>query len=82
MKERKPRVAQYANGVPGGETNPLGARALYLYQDGRDTLFRLHGTNEPWLIGTAVSNGCIRLTKDDIIELYDRTPVGATVVVA
>jgi lipoprotein-anchoring transpeptidase ErfK/SrfK len=45
-------------------------------------LFRLHGTNEPWLIGTAVSNGCIRLTNDDIIDLYDRTPVGATVVVA
>ena len=82
MIERKPRLAQYANGVPGGETNPLGARALYLYQDGRDTLFRLHGTNEPWLIGTAVSNGCIRLTNDDIIDLYDRTPVGATVVVA
>ena len=82
MIERKPRLAQYANGVPGGETNPLGARALYLYQDGQDTLFRLHGTNEPWLIGTAVSNGCIRLTNDDIIDLYDRTPVGATVVVA
>ncbi len=82
MIERKPRLAQYANGVPGGETNPLGARALYLYQGGRDTLFRLHGTNEPWLIGTAVSNGCIRLTNDDIIDLYDRTPVGATVLVA
>ena len=82
MIERKPRLAQYANGVPGGETNPLGARALYLYQGGRDTLFRLHGTNEPWLIGTAVSNGCIRLTNDDIIDLYNRTPVGTTVLVA
>lgn len=82
MIERKPRLAQYADGVPGGETNPLGARALYLYQNGQDTLFRLHGTNEPWLIGTAVSNGCIRLTNDDIIDLYDRTPVGTTVVVA
>ena len=81
MIERKPRLAQYANGVPGGENNPLGARALYLYQGGRDTLFRLHGTNEPWLIGSAVSNGCIRLTNDDIIDLYDRTPVGTKVLV-
>jgi len=81
MIKRKPRLAQYANGVPGGENNPLGARALYLYQGGRDTLFRLHGTNEPWLIGSAVSNGCIRLTNDDIIDLYDRTPVGTKVLV-
>jgi len=56
--------------------------APFIYQGGRDTLFRLHGTNEPWLIGTAVSNGCIRLTNDDIVALYDRTPIGATVVVA
>lgn len=81
MIKRKPRLAQYANGVPGGENNPLGARALYLYQGGHDTMFRLHGTNEPWLIGTAVSNGCIRLTNEDIIELYDRTPVGTQVLV-
>ena len=81
MIRRKPRLAQYAGGVPGGENNPLGARALYLYQGGRDTLFRLHGTNEPWLIGSAVSNGCIRLTNDDIIDLYDRTPVGTKVLV-
>ena len=82
MIKRKPRLAQYADGVPGGENNPLGARALYLYQGGRDTKFRLHGTNEPWLIGSAVSNGCIRLTNDDIIDLYDRTPIGTTVLVA
>jgi lipoprotein-anchoring transpeptidase ErfK/SrfK len=81
MIRRKPRLAQYAGGVPGGENNPLGARALYLYQGGRDTMFRLHGTNEPWLIGSAVSNGCIRLTNDDIIDLYDRTSVGTTVLV-
>ena len=81
MMKRKPRLLQYAGGVPGGENNPLGARALYLYQGGRDTMFRLHGTNEPWLIGTAVSNGCIRLTNDDVIDLYDRTPIGTTVLV-
>ena len=82
MMERKPRLLQYADGVPGGPNNPLGARALYLYQGGRDTVFRIHGTNEPWLIGTAVSNGCIRLTNDDIIDLYDRTPLGTPVLVS
>jgi lipoprotein-anchoring transpeptidase ErfK/SrfK len=81
MMKRKPRLAQYAGGVPGGPDNPLGARALYLYRDGRDTHFRVHGTNEPWTIGHAVSNGCIRLTNDDIIDLYDRTPLGTPVLV-
>jgi lipoprotein-anchoring transpeptidase ErfK/SrfK len=81
MIERKPWLEQYANGVPGGPNNPLGARALYLYQNGQDTKYRLHGTNEPWTIGTAVSNGCIRMTNDDVVELYDRTPEGSTVIV-
>ncbi|PWK65943.1 lipoprotein-anchoring transpeptidase ErfK/SrfK [Aminobacter sp. AP02] len=81
MMERKPRLVQYAGGVPGGPDNPLGARALYLYRGGKDTMFRLHGTNEPWTIGTEVSSGCVRLTNDDIIDLYDRTPVGTTVLV-
>jgi lipoprotein-anchoring transpeptidase ErfK/SrfK len=81
MMRRKPRLVKYAGGVPGGPNNPLGARALYLYRNGRDTHFRIHGTNEPWTIGTAVSNGCIRLLNDDIIDLYDRTPLGTTVVV-
>jgi len=81
MMKRKPRLVQYAEGVPGGPDNPLGARALYLYQGGRDTHFRVHGTNEPWTIGTEVSNGCIRLINDDIIDLYDGTPLGTTVVV-
>jgi lipoprotein-anchoring transpeptidase ErfK/SrfK len=81
MIRRKPRLAQYAGGVPGGPNNPLGARALYLYRGGNDTRFRLHGTNEPWTIGTAVSNGCIRLTNDDIIDLYERTSEGAAVTV-
>ena len=81
MIKRKPWLEQYAGGVPGGPNNPLGARALYLYQNGHDTKYRLHGTNEPWTIGTAVSNGCIRLTNEDVVELYDRTPEGATVIV-
>jgi lipoprotein-anchoring transpeptidase ErfK/SrfK len=81
MIKRKPRLAKYAGGVPGGPDNPLGARALYLYQGRQDTMFRVHGTNEPWLIGTAVSNGCIRLTNENIIDLYDRTPLGTKVMV-
>ena len=76
-----PRYAAYAGGMPGGIDNPLGARALYLYRDGQDTHFRLHGTTEPETIGTAVSSGCIRLVNHDIIDLYNRVPVGATVVV-
>ncbi|WP_011578855.1 MULTISPECIES: L,D-transpeptidase [Chelativorans] len=81
MLRRKPHLVQYAGGVEGGLNNPLGARALYLYRGGRDTMFRIHGTNEPWSIGNAMSSGCIRLTNDDIVDLYERTPVGATVVV-
>lgn len=81
MMKRKPRLLQYANGVPGGPDNPLGACALYLYRDGRDTMFRVHGTNEPWSIGRAVSNGCIRLTNDDAINLYERTPIGTQVLI-
>lgn len=81
MIERMPRYAAYAGGMPGGLGNPLGARALYLYRGNRDTHFRLHGTNEPQTIGTAVSSGCIRLFNHDIIDLYNRVPVGAPVVV-
>ena len=76
-----PRYAAFAGGMPGGINNPLGARALYLYRDGQDTHFRLHGTTEPETIGTAVSSGCIRLVNHDIIDLYNRVPVGAAVVV-
>ena len=68
-------------GVPGGPHNPLGARALYLWQNNKDTLYRIHGTNEPWTIGTSVSSGCIRMINQDVIDLYDRTAVGAKVVV-
>ena len=81
MIRRKPHLAQYAGGVTGGPHNPLGAAALYLYQGGNDTLFRLHGTNEPWTIGQAVSSGCIRLTNEDVVDLYSRVPVGTTVLV-
>ena len=81
MINRKPHLIQYAGGVPGGPNNPLGARALYLYRNGQDTRFRIHGTNEPWLIGQAVSNGCIRLTNADIEDLYDDTPLGTNVLV-
>ena len=81
MQERDPQARKFANGMPGGPTNPLGARALYLYQGNRDTLYRIHGTNEPQSIGRAVSSGCIRLLNADVIDLYDRVPIGTRVVV-
>jgi lipoprotein-anchoring transpeptidase ErfK/SrfK len=64
-----------------GLDNPLGARALYLYQGGGDTLFRIHGTNEPWSIGEQVSSGCVRMLNEDVVDLYERVPVGTTVFV-
>ena len=70
-----------AGGLGGGPDNPLGARALYLYQGNRDTLYRIHGTNEPEKIGRNVSSGCIRMRNIDVVDLYNRTPVGATVIV-
>ncbi|WP_342640993.1 L,D-transpeptidase [Rhodoligotrophos ferricapiens] len=82
MIRRDPaRYAGYAGGLPGGPGNPLGPRALYLYENGRDTLYRLHGTLEPWTIGTMVSSGCVRFLNQDIIDLYSRVPVGSKVVV-
>lgn len=81
MIRREARYAKYAGGVPGGPRNPLGARALYLYRGGGDTMFRIHGTNQPHTIGGAVSSGCIRMTNHDVIDLYDRASVGARVVV-
>ncbi len=65
----------------GGIDNPLGARALYLYQGGRDTLYRIHGTNQPWSIGLNLSSGCIRLLNKDVEHLYDKVKLGAKVVV-
>ena len=81
MIEREPRLREWARGMPGGPENPLGARALYLYENGRDTLYRIHGTSEPWSIGQSVSSGCIRLLNEDVIDLYRRVPVGSRVVV-
>lgn len=81
MIGRDPALAKYAGGMEPGLENPLGARALYLFENGRDTLYRLHGTNEPWSIGLAMSSGCIRLFNQDIIDLYERTPLGTRVLV-
>lgn len=61
IKRESDRYGPLADGLPGGIANPLGARALYLYQDGKDTLYRIHGTNESWSIGQSVSSGCVRL---------------------
>ncbi|NMG40161.1 L,D-transpeptidase family protein [Chelativorans sp. ZYF759] len=82
MIERDPeRNAQWAGGMEPGLENPLGPRALYLYQNGRDTLYRIHGTSEPWSIGLDVSSGCIRLFNQDIIDLYSRVPLNTQVIV-
>ncbi len=66
--------------MPGGACKPLGPRTLYLYRDGRDTLYRLHGTTEPYTIGTLMSLGCVRFLNQDIIDLYARVPMGTWVV--
>lgn len=83
MVRREPHhYEKYAeNGLPGGLNNPLGARALYLFQPGRgDTFLRIHGTNDPSTIGKRVSNGCARLVNDQLLDLYERVPVGTRVV--
>jgi lipoprotein-anchoring transpeptidase ErfK/SrfK len=83
MIEREKK--QYGRTLPtkmeGGPRNPLGARALYLYQGKKDTLYRIHGTNAPWTIGHAVSSGCIRLVNEEVIDLHNRVKVGAKVIV-
>jgi lipoprotein-anchoring transpeptidase ErfK/SrfK len=87
MLERKPDLKEHmvqlqsGLGMHGGPENPIGARALYLWQGNKDTLYRIHGTNEPWTIGHNVSAGCIRMTNEDITDLYDRALVGTKVVV-
>jgi len=78
---RQPEIEPYRYGMPPSLENPLGARAMYIYQNGRDTLYRLHGTNDPRTIGQAVSSGCVRLINQDIIDLYQRVPTGTPVVV-
>lgn len=80
-KEMRLRQPELPERMAGGPDNPLGARALYLYQGNKDTLYRIHGTAEPWTIGTNVSSGCIRLLNEEIADLYLRTPVNTRVVV-
>lgn len=80
-KEMRLRQPELPERVEGGYDNPLGARALYLHQGGRDTLFRIHGTNQPEYIGESISSGCIRMTNEDVIDLYTRVKLGAIVVV-
>ncbi|WP_370315196.1 L,D-transpeptidase [Roseivivax marinus] len=82
MIEREPeKYKQYEDGMPGGPNNPLGARALYLFTEERgDTFLRIHGTNDPNTIGRAVSNGCAGLINEHMINLYDKVPMGARVV--
>jgi lipoprotein-anchoring transpeptidase ErfK/SrfK len=82
MVDRQPEIEQYRHGMAPGLDNPLGARALYIYRNGGDTLYRLHGTNDPGSIGEAVSSGCVRLINQDIIDLYQRVPTGTPIVVA
>lgn len=81
MIEREPELEEWRNGMPPGIDNPLGARALYIFDDGVDTLYRLHGTNEAWSIGKAVSSGCVRLLNQDIIDLYQRVPTNTPIIV-
>lgn len=81
MIDRDPKLAKYADGMPGGPENPLGARALYLFEGKRDTLYRIHGTVEPWSIGLNISSGCIRMHNDDVTDLYSRVELGAKVIV-
>jgi lipoprotein-anchoring transpeptidase ErfK/SrfK len=81
MIRRKPELAKWRGGMPPGPQNALGARAMYLFNKGGDSGYRLHGTPEWWSIGKAMSSGCIRLMNQDIIDLYDRVDVGAKVIV-
>ena len=81
MIKRRPELAKWAAGMPGGPQNPLGARALYLFTKAGDTGFRVHGTNEPDSIGKAASSGCIRMLNEEVEELYDSVPSGAKVIV-
>jgi lipoprotein-anchoring transpeptidase ErfK/SrfK len=81
MVARDANAAKWAAGMPGGPDNPLGARALYLYAGDQDTIYRIHGTAEPWTIGLDVSSGCIRLNNDDVTDLHSRVQIGAKVIV-
>lgn len=76
MLRRRPDLPRH---MVGGANNPLGARAMYLYSGSRDTMFRIHGSNEPWTIGQGVSSGCIRMMNGDVTDLYNRVKVGTSV---
>ncbi len=87
MLQRQPELRRQMSelqgglGMPGGPGNPLGSRAMYLWQGNKDTLYRIHGTVEPWTIGKSVSSGCIRMINQDVIDLYMRAPLGAKILV-
>lgn len=84
MIARQPELARYSaanGGMPPGLMNPLGARALYIFRDGEDTLYRVHGSPEWWTIGKSVSSGCVRMINQDIIDLYNRVPPGTPIIV-
>ena len=84
MIEREPELQKWSaenGGMPPGINNPLGARALYIFQNGEDTLYRIHGSPEYWTIGKAVSSGCVRMMNQDVIDLYGRVPHGSKLVV-
>lgn len=79
--KRRPDLAKYLGGMPGGPKNPMGARALYLYANGADTSYRIHGTDDPTFIGTKATAGCFGMLNTDVIELYDSVQIGTRVVV-
>ena len=79
MIERKPELQKYANGLTGSPENPLGARAMYLFKNGKDTLYRIHGTDKPFSIGKAASSGCFRMINQDVMDLYERVGVKGAV---
>ena len=82
MIRRKPELEKWRGGQPGGPENPLGARALYLFQNGNDTGYRIHGSPEWWSIGQSMSSGCVRMINQDVIDLYNRVNGKTEVVVA
>jgi lipoprotein-anchoring transpeptidase ErfK/SrfK len=81
MIVRQPELEPYRHGMAPGYDNPLGARALYIFKDGRDTLYRLHGNPDERSIGKAISSGCVRLLNQDVIDLYQRVPSGSPILV-
>lgn len=81
MIKRQPEVAKYARGMPGGLENPLGARTLYLYQNGTYTLYTIYATSDPESIGSGVTSGCVGLLTQDMLDLYSKTPVKTKVIV-